>query len=137
LHVGRRGRVLLFFGALDLIYAFSLASPDADTRRGPLFSWLAEIAPTWIWAAAWGVVGAILVWQAFCHRDAIGYAAAIGFKIGWGIVCLTGWLFGGVDRGYVSAAIWLAAAFLVGTIGGWPEPGDRKGPTWKRPSSSP
>lgn len=132
LHVGRRGRVLLFFGALDVIYGLSLAAPDAATRRAPLFTWLAHIAPMWAWAGIWGGVGVLLLWQAFCQQDRAGYAAAIGLKIGWGLVCLGGWLFGGVDRGYVSAAIWLAAAFLVGVISGWPEPNDQKGPTWTR-----
>lgn len=128
--------MLLFFGALDVVYAVSLTSPDAETRRAPLFVWLAELAPLWVWASAWGAVGAICLWQAFCRRDGIGYAAAISLKIGWGIVTLGGWLFGGVDRGYVSAAIWLGLAYAVSVIASWPEPGDGKGPSWTRPSSS-
>lgn len=135
-HVGKRGRMLLFFGALDVVYAVSLTAPDAETRRVPLFVWLAAIAPLWVWALAWGLVGLACLWQAFCRRDGIGYAAAIGLKIGWGIVSLGGWLFGGVDRGYVSAAIWLGLAYAVSVIASWPEPGDQKGPTWTRPSSS-
>lgn len=135
-HVGRRGRVLLFFGGLDVIYAFSLARPDATTRSGPLFLWLTSIMPLWFWAAYWGTVGVICLWQAFCHDDAIGYGAAMALKIGWALVCAGGWLFGEVERGYVSAAIWLATAFLVYVIAGWPEVGDGKGPTWKRQSSS-
>ena len=136
-HLGKRGRVLLFFGTLDVVYAVSLAFPDDETRAGALFAWLSRIAPTWAWAAAWGLVGIVLLWQAFCRQDRAGYAAAIGLKIGWGLVCLGGWLFGGVERGYVSAAIWLAAAFLVGVISSWPEPDGERGPTWKRRSSLP
>lgn len=131
-YLGKRGRVLLFFGGLDVIYSISLTVPDGETRQGRLFLWLSAIAPMWVWAAIWGVVGIVCLWQAFCRQDRIGYAAAIGLKIGWGLVCLGGWLFGHVDRGYVSAAIWLAAAFLVGVISGWPEPDDRRGPTWIR-----
>jgi hypothetical protein len=136
-HLGKRGRVLLYFGGLDLVYAVSLAAPDAVTRRAPFFAWLTEIAPTWAWALAWAAVGAICLWQAFCRRDQVGFAAAIGLKIAWGIVCLGGWLFGDVERAYVSAAIWLGLAYFVGNIAGWPEPGDGKGPTWTRPRSSP
>jgi len=33
-----------------------------------------------------------------------------------------GQAFANLDRGYVSAAVWLALAFLVGLIAGWPEP---------------
>jgi predicted branched-subunit amino acid permease len=76
-HVGKRGRVLLFFGALDLVYAVSLARPDATARRIPMFIWLTEIAPLWVWSVIWAAVGAVCLWQAFCHRDAIGFAAAI------------------------------------------------------------
>lgn len=136
-HLGKRGRVLLFFGALDVVYAVSLAAPDAVTRSAPFFTWLASIAPMWLWAAGWAVVGAICLWQAFCRKDAIGYAAAICLKVCWGTVCLGAWLFGGVDRGYVSAAIWLGLAYFVSNIASWPEPGDGKGPTWIRRSSSP
>jgi predicted branched-subunit amino acid permease len=133
-HVGKRGRALLFFGALDAVYALSLARPDAATRRAPLFVWLVEIAPLWVWSAAWAVVGVVCLWQAFCRRDRIGFAAAIALKICWGGVCLGAWLFGDVDRGYVSAAVWLGLAYFVANIAGWPEPGDGRGPTWTRPS---
>jgi len=134
--VGKRGRMLLFFGGLDVVYAVSLTAPDQTTRHAPLFVWLAEIAPLWAWALSWGAVGVVCLWQAFCRRDSIGYAAAICLKIGWGIVSLGAWLFGGVDRGYVAAAIWLGLAYAVSVIAGWLEPGDEKGPTWIRPSSS-
>jgi CHASE2 domain-containing sensor protein len=135
-HLGKRGRVLLFFGALDLVYAVSLAAPDARTRSAPLFVWLTHIAPLSVWAATWGVVGVLCLWQAWCRRDQIGYAAAIALKIAWGIVCLGGFLFGGIERGYVSAAIFLGFAYVIAVISGWAEPGDRKGPTWIPPSSS-
>lgn len=136
MHVGKRGRVLLFFGALDAVYAASLTAPNAETRQAPMFVWLAEIAPLWVWAAAWGGVGLACFVQAFCRRDGIGYAAAICLKIAWGILCLGGWLFGAVDRGYVSAVIWLGLAWMVWVISGWPEPDGGKGPAWTRPSSS-
>jgi hypothetical protein len=135
-HVGKRGRVLLFFGALDLVYAVSLAQPDETTRRLPMFVWLAGIAPLWVWSVTWALVGVVCLWQAFRRRDGFGFAAAIALKICWGIVGLGAWLFGGVDRGYVSAAIWLGLAYFVGNIAGWPEPGDLKGPSWTEPSSS-
>lgn len=127
--------MLLFFGALDAVYAVSLLAPDATTRRAPFFLWLAEIAPLWAWAVAWGGVGVACLVQAFCRRDRVGFSAAIALKICWGGVNLSAWLLGGVDRGYVSAAIWLGLAYLVSVIGSWPEPGGGRGPGWRRPSS--
>lgn len=136
IHVGRRGRVLLFFGSLDLIYAVSLSVPSEEARRTSLLVWAASIAPLWLWASTWGAVGVICLWQATRRRDQIGFTAATCLKVFWGLACLGGWLFGGVDRGYVSAAIFLGLAWLMARVlAPWPEPGDLKGPTWIRPSS--
>lgn len=134
--VGRRGGVLLFFGFLDLIYAVSLAAPDRTTRSGPFFGWLLQVAPLWVWAAGWALVGVNCLVHAVRRSDRWGYVGAIVLKVCWGLVCLGGWLFGDVERGYVSAAIWLSAAAFVALISGWPEPGDQRGPTWTRPSGS-
>jgi hypothetical protein len=135
-HVGRRGRVLLFFGCLDLVYAVSFAVPDSEARSGSFFTWLSHIAPSWAWAISWAVVGVLCLIYAFRRRDQVGYAAATCLKIFWGLVCLGGWLFGGVSRGYVSAAIFLGLAYLMARVfAPWPEPGDLKGPTWTPPSS--
>jgi hypothetical protein len=136
-HLGKRGRVLLFFGFVDTVIAASLAFPDASTRRADLYVWLAAFAPLWVWSLAWALTALVLFWQAFCRRDAIGYASAIGLKIGWGLLCLGGWLAGEADRGYVFAGIWLGTAALVGTIAGWAEPEGERSAAWIRPSSSP
>lgn len=132
--VGNRGSVLIFFGTVDLVYAVSLSAPSQQTRQAPLFVWLASIAPMWVWAATWGVVGVICWWEAFQRRDGTGYASAICLKVFWGLVCAGGWLLGGVDRGYVSAALFLCQAWVLWKISGWAEPGDTKGPSWTPPS---
>lgn len=137
-YVGLRGRSLLFFGCLDVVYAISLTAPDEATRHVALYVWLASIAPLWVWAISWGAVALICLWQAFCHRDRLGFAAATCLKVFWGLACLGAWLFGGVDRAYVSAAIFLGLAYLVGRVlARMREPGDLKGPAWTRPSSLP
>lgn len=136
-YVGKRGRMLLFFGSLDMVVALSLTAPDPTTRAAPLYIWLAQILPLWVWAVTWGAVGLVCLWQAFCRRDQIGYATAIGLKIGWGLLCLGGWLFGDVDRGYVSAAIWLGLAYAVSVMAEWPEPDGGRGPGWTHQQSSP
>lgn len=133
--IGRRGTALLFFAFLDLIYAYSLLFPDAETRASAQFVFFASIAPMWLWAAAWAVVGLVCLWYAFARRDRWGFTAAIGLKVGWGILNFAGWVVDGVERGYVSTAIWLAFAGWVWIVNGWPEPGDGRGPTWTRTSS--
>lgn len=134
IHVGRRGAALLFFAVLDLVYAVSLVNPDAAARGGQQLRWLAVLAPLWVWAALWGATGTICAVYAFRRRDGLGFTAAIVIKVLWGMASIGGWLVGGVDRGYVSAVVWLAFAAFVWVIAGWPEPGDRRGPTWTHPS---
>lgn len=135
-HVGKRGRVLLFFGCVDVIYALSLALPEPDLAAGSMFTWLVRLAPLWLWAAVWGAVGALCLFFAFRRRDYPGYAAATLLKVFWGVVCLGGWVVGDVQRGFASAAIWLGLAYLMfRVLAPWPEPNDSKGPTWIRPSA--
>jgi hypothetical protein len=135
--LGRRGLSLLFFAILDAIYSISLVAPDEATRHVPLFQWLASIAPLWVWAVLWGATSLVLFWFAFQRRDQVGFSAAIFLKVTWGLVSLGGWIFGDVDRGYVSAAIWLFLAGFVGVLAGWEEnPPRPKGASWTPQSSS-
>ncbi|MFG3702373.1 hypothetical protein ACLMMQ_29985 [Bacillus mobilis] len=132
--VGHRGSALLFFAVLDLVYCSSLLFPSPQARRGVSLMFLSGLMPLWAWAAAWGGVGLLCLVQAFRPSDQAAFAAAIGLKVMWGGVTLGGWLVGGVDRGYVQAAVWLAFAGFVGIIASWPEPIDQKGrPTWTPP----
>lgn len=128
--LGRRGLSLLFFGLLDTVYAFSLVNPDSETRRTRFFIWLAEIAPLWGWSLLWFATALACLIFAFLPADRIGFSAAIFLKVLWGLVCLGGWVYGGADRGYVSAAIWLSLAGFVWVLAGWPEP---RGSSWTRP----
>jgi hypothetical protein len=119
--IGRRGAALLFFAFLDLVYCWSLLDPPASARRSPSFVFLAGVAPLWAWAAAWGGVGVTCLVFALRREDAPAFTAAIGLKVMWGLLFAGGWLFAGLERGYVSAAVWLAFASLVGLLAGWPE----------------
>lgn len=132
-HIGRRGASLLFFATLDLIYAVSLANPDTASRSGPQLTWLAGLAPLWVWASLWATVAMICGWHAFRRYDRMGFTAAIVIKVLWGVASFGGWAVGGVDRGYVAAAIWLAFAAFVWVIGGWPEDISGKGSLWTPP----
>lgn len=132
--VGKRGTSLLFFAILDLVISLSLISPDHTTRNSPLYLWLASVAPLWVWAALWALTGLICLAHVFRRQDRWGFTAAITIKVLWGLLSLGGWLLGGVERGYVSAVIWLAMAGWVGVIAGWPEPvRNREGRVWTPP----
>ena len=120
--VGHRGSALLFFAVLDLVYCQALLSPSHEARRTAQLMFLAAVVPLWVWAILWGSVGVLCAVQAFRRRDQAAFTAAIGLKVMWGLVSLGGWLVGGVERGYVSAAVWLVFAAFVGIISSWPEP---------------
>lgn len=132
--VGRRGAALLFFAALDIVYCHALLFPSRRARDSDSLQYLARILPLWVWAAIWGTVGVLCLVQAFRRKDSLAFSVAIGVKVLWGLVSLFGWLLGGVDRGYVTAAIWLAFAGFVAIIASWPEPINGRGrPRWTPP----
>lgn len=116
--VGRRGAALLFFALLDVIYSVSLLSAPPG---GP-YRFLASMLPMAVWASLWGMVGLLCAAQAFMRTDRLAFAAAALIKVVWGVVQLLGWLIGDLDRGYVSAVVWLAFSAFVAVIAGWPEP---------------
>lgn len=133
--VGRRGAALLFFALVDLVYAHSLLWPPRAARESDTLQWVAGLGPLWAWAILWAAGGgACLVW-AFRRQDQPGFAAAIAVYVLWGLAMLGGQVAGQVERGYVSAVIWLTLAGFVGLLSTWPEPGGGKGARWTRPTS--
>lgn len=116
--IGRRGCALLFFALLDIVYAASLLSaPTSGSYR-----FLASMLPLAAWASLWAAVGALCLVQAFMRTDRAAFAAASLIKVMWGVVQLLGWILADLDRGYVSAIVWLALAGFVHVIAGWAEP---------------
>lgn len=128
--IGRRGAALLFFALLDFTYCYYLLSPTETLRRSPSFQWLGEIMPLSWWAALWGGVGAVCLICVPRRRDGVAFAAAIALKVLWASVYLGGWFLAGLERAYISAAVWGAFAALVGLIATWPE----KEGSWTPPS---
>jgi hypothetical protein len=130
--IGRRGAALLFFTLLDLVYAYALLNPPRPLSEA--YSWPQTLLPLWVWALIWASVGALCLVFAFLPRDTVAFTAAVALKVMWGLIFLIGQAVGGVERGYVSAVIWLAfAAFVYLIAGGIPAgaPG-RKGRAWIR-----
>lgn len=132
--VGRRGAALLFFATLDFIYGWSLLDPTSTATASPGYVWLASVLPVQVWGLAWTVVGAFCLVGAFVREDSIAWVAAMAIKVMWGVLWFCGWLLAGVERGWVSAAVWLPMAALVALLAGWPEPGDGRRPLWTRTS---
>lgn len=119
--VGRRGAVLAYLALVDLLFALSLYRPPAEPAPGLRF--LASVLPLEAWGTAWLVVGVVCAVGAFVHRvDRFAFACAVAIKTLWGGVYLLGWAVGCIERGWVSAVIWLGLAVLVMILAGWPEP---------------
>lgn len=123
-HVGRRGAFLLFLAVLDFLYAGSLAHPAPEAARSPSTLFIGTIMPLWGWAALWGGVGLSCGIGAFLRHDKWAFSAAVALKLLWGGTFLLGWAIAGLDRGWVSAAVWLTFAPIVYLISGWSESPD-------------
>jgi hypothetical protein len=130
--IGRRGAALLFFALLDSVWCYGLFT--LPRPLAPVYAWMAQILPLWVWAGCWGAVAVICLACAPLRYDTPAFVAAIMIKVAWGLLSLFGWLSGVVERGYVSAAIWLAfAAFVLLVAGGIPPPLHRRAVTkWTR-----
>ena len=117
--IGRRGAALLFFTLLDVIYCYGLLT--APQPLVPFYAWMDSVMPLSVWAAGWGTVGLICLVYAFKVYDTVAFMAAVALKVAWGLLSLFGWLAGEVERGYVSAVVWLGfAAFVFLIAGGIP-----------------
>jgi hypothetical protein len=127
--VGRRGAALLFFALLDVVYCYGLLTVPKPLT--PFYAWMNVIMPLALWAACWGMVAVMCLVFAFRTYDTPAFMAAVALKVAWGLPPLFGWLAGNVERGYVSAIIWLAfAAFVFLIAGGIPAP-YRPGRGWR------
>lgn len=117
--IGRRGAALFFFVVLDFIYCYGLLT--APRPLTDFYAWMDGVMPLSLWAALWGLVGMTCLWFMFRVYDTPAFMAAVALKVAWGMVSLWGWVSGNVERGYVSAAIWLGfAAFVFLIAGGIP-----------------
>jgi hypothetical protein len=132
--IGRRGAALMFFAALDTVWCVGLLSLPHPLP--PVYAWMQEILPLWVWASYWGAVALICLFYAFRAYDTPAFVAAISIKVCWGLLSLFGWLSSAIVLGYLSAGIWLAfAAFVYLVAGGIPVPTPRRrrgAATWTR-----
>ncbi len=119
-HIGRRGAALLFFAFLDFVYSFGLFNPAPEVRRTPTVLFVESVLPLWVWAIMWLAAGICCLVDAFRRNDKVGFAAAIAIKTLWGLLFVVA-MVAGLERAYLSAALWLVLAGWVGIIATWPE----------------
>lgn len=124
--IGRRGCFLAFLIVLDLGYGLSLLSPATEARRSPTVKYIDHILPLWVWGCMWVAVGAACVVGMFVRHNSFAFASAMGLKVGWGAVFGAGWLFAGLERGWLATVIWWSFAAVVALIASWPEPPRRE-----------
>lgn len=121
--VGRRGAALLWFGLLDVVFAFSLFEPQAEAQQAASTKFIADVLPLWVWGVAWLIPGILCLTLAFStHRDKFAFTAAIAIKLVWGTLYLAGWLLVGLPRGWLGSVVWLSLAAFIAILAGWPEP---------------
>lgn len=120
--IGRRGAFLLFLSLLDFVYSFGLFNPTPQSLKNPTYIFLQTALGLKFWGSLWLITGFICLIFAFRKKDAYGFAAAMFIKILWALLFLLGWLFAGVERGYLSTAIWGGFAATLALIASWPEP---------------
>lgn len=118
--IGRRGAFLMALFLLDTGQAARLTWPADTTLASPTVQFLDSVAPLPLWGAAWGVVGALCLVQAFQVWDRIAFSAASALKMAWALVHIGAWL-SGVSQAWWSVIIWLVIAGVVHVIATWPE----------------
>lgn len=137
--IGFRGTFLGFFAFLDYVYGASLLLPPPELARNPAIVFVGHVLPLPVWGLLWLAVAVVLTVGMFARHDRWAFAAATGLKMLWGTIYLFGWLVFRLERGWVSAAIWLVLAAVMLRISGWPEPApnqrrDGEVPRWTEPS---
>jgi hypothetical protein len=117
--IGRRGAALLFFTGLDIVYCVGLLTVPHPLT--PFYAWMAEVMPLSAWALIWGAVAVVCLWYAFRIHDTAAFMCAVALKVGWGMLSFFGWAYGHVDRGWITAVVWLMfSAFVFLIAGGIP-----------------
>lgn len=131
--LGRRGAILLTFGAIWLIVAASIP----NEVQPPEDSWLFHVElPVPLRVFLWVFTGLVAMAHAFTSRgagtDRWGFIALILMPAERSVSYFLGWLAsyievleGGYPRGYLPGSVWLLVVTAVLVIAGWPEP-DRR-----------
>jgi hypothetical protein len=120
--LGYRGAFLLFLAMIDLVYGWFLVNPTDESINTSQFVWRDHIMPTQAWGVIWLAAAAVLVISAFVKQDRVGYAVAIGLKVGWAFIAAASAITGHVPGAWSAVAIWGGFACLTIMESGRPEP---------------
>lgn len=119
---------MLIFGFIDEVVGYSLLDSQSRPVNVAVYKAIQHLAPLFVWAIVWIVVGVVCAAQAFARDDRVGFACAIAIKVVWAGGFLAAWVVYGAYRGWVAAATWGVMAALVYLISGWPESRRRQPP---------
>jgi hypothetical protein len=109
--IGWRGAALLFFALVGGVYSIALATAPQPLPEA--YVWADRVLPLPAWAAIWGITGAACLVCAFLKHDHTAFVVFAFVSAWWGLLSLTGWLWGGVERGFLNAAIFIPLAGLM------------------------
>jgi hypothetical protein len=129
--LGRRGAVLLLFGALFVTigvgYFMSYTNHGAQKYVEQPIGLALAIAPLWFWGFCFigiGLVGVLNAWWP-PGKEIWGFSLLSGFCLAWAAVHFVSWtIYDTAERAWVNGAMFLLAATLLQLIAGWPEVAD-------------
>lgn len=123
--LGRRGACLVFWGGLYCLIAWTLVDQPPRGEQARLYAGITDngrVSLGW-WAAAWGLVGACMVVAALYKRlEPVAFGAGSLLALIWGLGFFAGWVATGAYRGILAVGFYLALAWKLLVIAGWPEP---------------
>jgi hypothetical protein len=120
--LGRRGAILLCYGAVWALYGYAqIASPPPDQRG------LQPLLQLWsldVWGGLWVAAGLLAMVSAWLPtgRDWMAFPALQLVVLPWMGCYLATWLMGQYPRGWIAAAVWGLISVPVWVVAGWPEP---------------
>ncbi|MDX3713361.1 hypothetical protein PV733_31360 [Streptomyces europaeiscabiei] len=120
--LGRRGAILLCYGAVWALYGYAqIASPPPDQRG---LQPLLELMPLDVWGGLWMAAGLLAVVAAWLPQgmDWPAYPALQLVVLPWMGCYFATWLMGDFPRGWIAAAVWGLISVPVWVAAGWPEP---------------
>jgi hypothetical protein len=119
--VGRRGVILLILCVGDIGIGLSFLTPTPELAASQSFVWRSQWMPSYAWGWLWIAVGVTCGVCAFFRHDTLGWSSAVGLKLLWAMMELTGWLAGAIALGFRPALIWTIFAALVLAVAGFTE----------------